>query len=192
VFLHWKRFWAGTGLVVITAIAALGASMPWWREFGWIEGPNWEPSALAMPVAVALGLVAFAAVFRSGFLAGQRRVTTAICGGILGVTLSYWTLFQLVAPAALSLSSRVVAVLPSGASPSLNGYEEDSMIFLTRGLATRRNDQSFLRGNIGAVWSERDALKRGLVIEANAIRLRGFNIARGRCETVIVLPGVLP
>lgn len=187
VFLHWKRFWAGTGLVVITAIAALGASMPWWREFGWIEGPNWEPSAFAMPVAIALGLVALAAVFRSGFFAGQRRVSTAILGGILGVTLSYWTLFQLVAPAALSLPSRVVATFAPSAAPTLVGYDEDSLLFLTRARAVR-GERPFAATSLqNAVFSERAARESGVSLPEPIIRLRGFNIARGRCETVLVI-----
>ncbi len=192
VFLHWKRFWAGTGLVVITAIAALGASMPWWREFGWIKGPNWDPSALAMPVAIALGLLAFAIVFRSGFLAGQRRVTTAICGGILGVTLSYWTLFQLVAPAALSLPSRVVATFAPPAAPTLVGYDEDSLLFLTRARAVRGERPSAAPPLQNAVLSERAARENGVSLPEFTIRLRGFNIARGRCETVLVISADTP
>lgn len=188
VFLHWKRFWAGTGLVVITAIAALGASMPWWREFGWIEGPNWEPSAVAIPVAVGLGGIAFAFVFLSGVLAGQRRVTVAILGGILGVTLSYWTLFQLVAPAALSLPSRVVAAFAAPAAPTLFGYDEDSLLFLTRARAARGERPSAARPLQNTVLSERVARESGVTLPENTIRLRGFNIARGRCETVLVIP----
>jgi 4-amino-4-deoxy-L-arabinose transferase-like glycosyltransferase len=192
MFLHWKRFWAGTGLVVITAIAVLGASMPWWRDFGWVEGPNWEPTVFAIPTAIALGFLALVAVFLSGVLAGQRRVTTAILGGTLGVTLSYWTLFHLVAPAALSLPSRVVSSFTSEAAPSLIGYDEDSLLFLTRARAVRGGDVSALQQTQVGVLSQRAANESGLSLPANAVRLRGFNIARGRCETVIVLPGTLP
>lgn len=192
VFLHWKRFWAGTGLVVVAAIAALGASMPWWRDFGWIDGPNWEPTAGVVPAAILLGVVAFVLIFRSGVLAGRQRVTPAILGGVAGVVISYWTLFQCIGPAALSLSSRVVAALPPKTSPTLIGYDEDSVLFLTRGLANRGGDASAVaRINVGAL-SQRAAIDSAVSLPANAVRFRGFNIARGRCETVIVLPGARP
>jgi hypothetical protein len=166
--------------------------MPWWRDFGWVDGPNWEPTAFAMPIAITLGVLALVAVFLSGVLAGQRRVTTAILGGTLGVTLSYWTLFHLVAPAALSLPSRVVSSFTSEAAPSLIGYDEDSLLFLTRARAVRGGDVSALQQTQVGVLSQRAADESGLSLPANAVRLRGFNIARGRCETVIVLPGTLP
>lgn len=191
-FLHWKRFWAGTGLVVVAAIAALGASMPWWRDFGWIDGPSWEPTAGAVPAAILLGAAAFVLISLSGFLAGKQRVATAILGGVAGVVLSYWTLFQFIGPAALSLSSRVVAAIPAKTSPTLIGYDEDSVLFLTRGRASRGGDASAVPRMQVGVLSQRVATDSAVSLPANAVRLRGFNIARGRCETVIVLPGALP
>ncbi|MFN9972931.1 MAG: hypothetical protein ACK58T_23900, partial [Phycisphaerae bacterium] len=106
--------------------------------------------------------------------------------------LSYWTLFQLVAPAALSLPSRVVATFAPPAAPTLVGYDEDSLLFLTRARAVRGERPSAAPPLQNAVLSERAARENGVSLPESTIRLRGFNIARGRCETVLMISADTP
>ena len=181
-FLHLTRFWFGTGMVVLCAIGALTLSPSWWGMLGWWKGAdpdqplprtNW---VLIVPIALML-----MCMWKSGReLAGLRTaeaIGLACCAAVIGFGL----LLGVVAPSALSLSTRIVAVIEPAHEPiSLVGYGEDSMIFLTRGKAVRRSLEDAAPGIVVQSVARETEAAPGVKL------LRGFNIAKGRCESVTV------
>lgn len=182
-FLHWTRVWFGTGIAVLGAIGALTLSLSWWETLGWWKGADADPTiprtSWVLVVPIALMLVC---MWKSGReLAGLRTVEAvglACCAAMIGFGL----LLGVVAPAALSLSTRIVAAIERREPVSLVGYGEDSMIFLTRGRAVRRSEGEAPPGIVVQSVPAETPAGPGVKL------LRGFNIAKGRCESVIVFP----
>lgn len=187
LFLHLTRFWFGTGIVVLAAIGILTLSLSWWETIGWWKSTvakdpaprtNW---LLVLPILAMLVLM----VVSGRSLARMRTVESlglAACALVLGFGL----LLGAVAPIALSLSTRIVqAIEPAvGRFPIvLFGYNEDSLIFLTRGKA-QRGGVAHSPSQIEVIA---EATKPAAEIWHDATLLRGLNIAKGRCETVLVL-----
>lgn len=194
-FLHWTRFWFGTGFVVLAAIGVLALSMSWWEAFGWwkstlVDDPaprtNW---LLVVPIALMLTLMV-----ASGRSLARMRTIDSLGLGACALVIGFGLLLGAVAPTALSLSTRVTKAMghDAGRFPiALLGYNEDSLVFLTRGKAIRSGTTHAPNQIEVQIRSNTD----GLTKHPKTTMLRGLNIAKGRCETVLVSkpqPGVLP
>jgi len=186
-FLHLTRFWFGTGFVVLAGIGALTLSLSWWEALGWwkstlVDDPsprtNWF---LVVPI---VAMIAFMVV--SGRSLARMRTVESLGLAACAIVIGFGLLLGTVAPIALSLSTRIVnAIEPTGGRNPiiLFGYNEDSLIYLTRGKAQRggtvhsRSQTEVIAESTNPVPEIRD----------RATLLRGLNIAKGRCETVLVL-----
>lgn len=187
VFLHFTRFWFGTGFVVLAAIGALTLSLSWWEAIGW-----WRTSApgdlaprtnwfLTVPIVAMLALMVF-----SGRELARMRTVESLGLAACAVVFGFGLLLGAVAPHALSLTSRIVRAAASespGSGPALDGFYEDSIIFLTRGTAVRGGVE---RGP-GQVAIVAESTNPAPDVRARALLFRGLNIAKGRCETVLVV-----
>jgi len=187
LFLHLTRFWFGTGIVVLAAIGALTLSLSWWETLGWwkstlVDDPaprtNWF---LVVPIVAMLALMVV-----SGRLLARMRTVESLGLAACAIVIGFGLLLGTVAPTALSLSTRIVkAIEPAGGKYPivLFAYNEDSLIYLTRGKAQRG----------GTVHSPSqteviaESTKPAPEIWDRARLFRGLNIAKGRCETVLVL-----
>lgn len=189
-FLHLTRFWFGTGVVVLIGIGALTLSLSWWEMLGWwkssaagdpVPRTNW---LLTVPIVVMLALM-----FVSGRELARMRTVESLGLAVCAVVIGFGLLLGAVAPVALTLTTRIVrAAAPEERRTGLALYEfyEDSMIFLTRGTAFRGGiDRSPEQVEVIA-----ESSKPAAEVRDRAILLRGLNIAKGRCETVLVVKPV--
>jgi len=186
-FLHFTRFWFGTGIVVLFAIGTLTLSLSWWESLGWWKSTlagdiapktNW---ILIVPIIAMLALM-----FASGRSLSQMRTVESLGLAACALVTGFGLLLGTVAPTALSLSTRIAKAIEPDASRFpivLFGYAEDSLIFLTRGKADRGG--TFHSPERLEVIAE--STKPPADLWDRAILLRGLNIAKGRCETVLVL-----
>lgn len=186
-FLHLTRFWFGTGIVVLIGLGALALSLSWWEALGWwkssiagepLPRTNW---VLTVPIALMLALMLV-----SGRELARMRTVESLALAACAVVIGFGLLFGAVAPVALSLTTRIVqAAAPEERRAGLALYDfyEDSLIFLTRGTAFRGGiDHSQERVEVIA-----ESSKPAPEMRDRAILLRGLNIAKGRCETVLVV-----
>ncbi|MBX3388645.1 MAG: glycosyltransferase family 39 protein [Phycisphaeraceae bacterium] len=187
-FLHLTRFWFGTGLVVLIALGALALSPSWWGQLGWwasnLAGETSPRTSWWLVVPIVFMLVLF---FAAGRRLERMRAVDSICFAAGAAIIGFGLLLGAVAPVALMLPTRVVKA--SGAQGvdlpvTMSGYTEDSLIFLTRGRIQKEdNSVAGPRVRIVSGREEPSADERN-----RAIILRGLNIAKGRCETVLVVP----
>lgn len=181
------------GWIVLTGMLALVLPI------GLIWAGGWRASAAQTVVLGGLlTLVAGLLVLLVGLLRRRRFVAAQLAGvGIAAV--GYIAVFQLILPnlSALWLSSRIVAhvraVDPAGVRPlAACGYEEDSLVFLTRGRVQRLRETE-LPGWLEehpdglAIVTDR-SLPRDVVLET-AGEEAGFNYSNGQWQVLYLVPG---
>lgn len=183
-FLHWTRIWFGIGVVAMLGISVLAITPSWWAEFGWwktslrdeaMPRTNWW---MLFPIAAMLYILG-----RAGRELAKMQTVRATLLVIPAVVLAFAVLLGSVAPPALTLSTRLAQHLPAGADAPpvfLQGYAEDSLVFLTRGRAKRSTPSPLPLGAI--IVTDRAPVGGELFAS-----FRGFNLAKSRAQTVYVL-----
>lgn len=199
---HVERLWFGTGLVVLPGVILLALSIPWWTEgtgfsLGWLAGDHLPraPGLLALGAIIVIGLASLRLLLGAGRRLEQGRPVDALVRGGLALVLTFGVLLQIVAPHALSLSTRVDRILRAADESRtrpvlLVGFQEDSLVYLTRARSERLTLEQLstrLEKDVQPllVLSERllAQVQQPLIVLGS---VRGFNIARGRLETVVV------
>ncbi len=190
-FFHWTRLWFGTGFVVLTVIGVLALSLSWWETLGWWKSTLKDDAAPSTNWFLVVPITAmFVAMITSGRSLARMRIVESLGLAGCALVIGFGLLLGAVAPTALSLSTRVVrAMVPEGGRVPivLVGYTEDSLIFLTRGRGSRAVVGGTAKPNRSEVVVASESATLDPDIWSRATLLRGLNIAKGQCETVMVL-----
>ncbi len=185
-FVRVSRAWFGVGVVAMLGVGVLAISAAWWEGLGFWGGRQvrvqlwWMFAFGAMMLCMAL----------AGRAAIDRRFVRATVLASGGLVCTYWLLLGGLAPQALSLSTRILNRIDA-AEPTrpitMQGYQEDSLIFLTRGTIRRTGSSDPAAREPGSVLVTNVKPSETQDPKLTSESVRGFNIAKGRCETVWIL-----
>jgi 4-amino-4-deoxy-L-arabinose transferase-like glycosyltransferase len=184
--------WARRGFVVWGAVGVVLAAVVPGAAAWWLMKST--PGAFALPgfgVALAGLVLAVAATW----FALHARPLRAYALAAVALVGTYAMLLQALLPANddLRVSGRIAEVLNRGSNRfracAAVGYQEDSLVFLTRGRIERIAPEDAImwaRRNPDGIFVIRDGVDAGKVSWGVVETVRGFNYARSKRELVFV------